>query len=250
MRALGIFLAAILAATSAGADVNRGDTVEQVRATLGAPRGELSRGDIVVFVYDRGEVEFRQGVVHRVLLRTPVQQEEYLRLAAEQDERARQENETRRARSVADGEALKARKLADPNFLSSPVAVQLSFWQDFARAYPDVRVDDLVLSAHSRRVAELAVDEERRKQRELIAQLEQRLTEVETRAAAGPEIVAPISYPYYPIYRRRHPRHRYEPDYPVNFFPMQYPNHIGLGSPRPPEPPTPPVIGYDPLLRR
>jgi hypothetical protein len=251
MRAHATFslAAALFAAVLAGAEVQRGDSLDHVRNTLGAPRGELSRGDIQVLVYDRGEVELRDGVVSKVLLRSADEQAAYAQRAEEQNARARQENEARRARLLSEGEALKERKLADPNFVNAPASAQLSFWLDFARAYPEVPVADLLLSARNRVAAEYAADERRRRQDETIAALERRVAEAEARAEAPPQIVAPISYPYYPIYRR-HPRHRPEPDHPVNFFPMQYPEHIGLGSPRPPEPRMPPVIGYDPLLPR
>ena len=238
------------AATIAAAAIKPGDTVATVRNELGAPRGELARGDTQILVYERGEVELRNGVVTKALLRTPEEQMAYAARMAEENERARQANDERRGRLAREGEALKARKLADPSFISAPASVQLTFWEDFARAFPDVSVSDQLLSARSRYAAEFAAHRERRQQQEMIAELEERLATVEANAAAGPEIVAPISYPYYQYRRPRHPRHRDEPDYPVNFFPMQYPDHIGLGSSPPPTPRMPPVIGYDPLLPR
>ncbi|HYC72091.1 MAG TPA: hypothetical protein VEB66_12835 [Opitutaceae bacterium] len=181
-----------------GSEINRGDTYLEVRTALGEPRGQLESGNWRKLIYDRGVVELEGGVVTKVALRSPAAQAELEARRAAQAEVERAEFTARQARLAEEGMALKARKLADPNFLASPVAYQLAFWEDFARLYPGVPVAEELTIARMR-VAEH--EEERRARAEesrRIAELEDRVREAEERAERA-EAAAATRYAHYPF---------------------------------------------------
>jgi hypothetical protein len=116
------------------AEVRPGNTLGEVRASLGIPRGEANLGDRQLLYYDRGEVELRAGSVTRVALLSD-------REFAAREARRAAESERVRARN-AEGEALKARRLADADFRSAPPEYQLAYWENFIRRYPGVSCAD------------------------------------------------------------------------------------------------------------
>ncbi len=112
------------------ADIQPGSKAEDVYSELGAPRGQAAVGERQLLYYDRGEVELQDGVVTRVAFLSDKE------LANREAHRA--EIAERLEASNAEGEAIKAQKVADLTFQKAPPSVQLAFWQDFARRYPGV----------------------------------------------------------------------------------------------------------------
>ncbi len=158
-------------------EVSVGDTAGEVRAALGAPRGQARLGGRQVLYFDRGEIELQGGAVIRVALLS--EQE-----LARQEARRAAEAERVQARN-AEGEAVKARQLADANFQSAPPAYQVEYWSNFARRYPGVSCAEQLGLARARFVAEA---EERHARR----------AEAESEARAEAPQVA--TYPYgYPV---------------------------------------------------
>lgn len=182
MKRPALLLALALAAGSqmTAAELRPGASLAEVQATLGRPRGQAQAGARQVLFYERGEVELQNGVLTRMALRTA---EEHAILTARED-RLRDERESRRARLLEEGSALRDAKLADADFKASPVAYQVAFWEDFARRYPEVSCAEPLAIARER-VREKATEEQRRRDVEAarIADLEERVAAAERRAA-------------------------------------------------------------------
>jgi len=173
-----VFFVLSVASLSANAsDVTPGDALSDVRRNLGAPRGAVHIGDREIFYYDRGEIEARAGVVTRTALRSEGEQAELDAKRSLEATRLREEREIRQAQLLAEGENLKARKLADPSFRTLPVSYQVAFWEDFSRRYPNVASAEPLTEARARLAGET---EEKRKQLEQA----QRIAELEARVAA------------------------------------------------------------------
>ncbi len=196
MKTPVLCLVLALAAVSAGAaEVVPGNSLEEAIAALGSPRGRLQVGDRNLVYYERGEIEMQGGRVTRVALRTP---EEHALLLA-REERQRGEREVRRNQLIAAGTVERDRKLADENFRAAPLAYQVSYWQDFARRYPDVSVVEPLAIARLKYNEQL----EERQRKDRTAQLEAELLEQKLAA----EKSRPEVYPLYtgsPYYRYRH----------------------------------------------
>ena len=94
-----------LAAESAAPIVNPGDTIDEVVAKLGPPRGSIERKNTITYSYDRGMVNFIDG---RVASSTLVPPEEAERRRTEQEraaEASRQQAERQRQRLLAESQA-------------------------------------------------------------------------------------------------------------------------------------------------
>lgn len=155
-------------------EVSLGDNRETVQNSLGAPRGRAQVGDRELLRFDRGEVELMSGVVTRVALRS------------EQDQTAFEaRQEANASRLTVEGEALKASKLTDSNFLSASPRYQLEFWLDFARRYPNVPAMDQVALARNKLYEQTRIERAQ-------ANDTQRIEEV-----TNPE---PVDKTYYPIF--------------------------------------------------
>jgi len=220
--ALAVSMAPFLSA----AEVEAGASLEEVRAVLGTPKGQAVTDERHVIYYERGEIELRDGRVVRVALRTP---EEHAAQVA-RDERLRVEQEARRAQLVAEGTALRDRKLADASFLAAPVAFQVTFWENFARSYPGVSCAEPLTIARLRLNEQL--EEKLRKNEEIT-----RLAELEARDAAA-EREKPVYYHIgYSPYRGGRGHDRYRP------FGLGTVNYTYYDAPRPVyTTPTSPVI--------
>jgi hypothetical protein len=105
-------------------DVHPGDSLADVQAALGTPIGQAQLGNKLILDYANGQVQLVDGKVTSSKL-IPAE-----KLAAQ------------KAQHAAEGQALKAQKLADPNFTSASPGAQLIFWQDFRTRYPEVSCDD------------------------------------------------------------------------------------------------------------
>ena len=199
-------LAALLllaAPALAAMDVHLGDSLADVRSALGPPRGQAQLGDRLVLFYDRGQVQLVGGRVTNSDFLSP---QDFAALQAQREAAA-----ARAAQARAEGEALKAKKLADPAFLSAPPAYQLAFWEDFRRRYPDVSCDDAYNLALARRQEQLEQAEHDRE----MADLRARVATAEDRAAEAEQEARRTRYSGFlgwPVYfgdtGRRHERGR------------------------------------------
>ncbi|MSU47188.1 MAG: hypothetical protein EXS42_08745 [Lacunisphaera sp.] len=195
-----LLLALPLAMTAA--EVRPGDTLTNVRATLGVPRGQL-------LYYERGEIELQAGAVTRVALLSVDDHASREARRAAAAVRIREEQEIRRARLSTEGEALKARKLADPSFLATPLAYQVAFWEDFSRRYPDVASAEQLTIARLRFAEQFEGKRARALQEERLAELEDRLIAAEAWASAS-------RHRSYTSFNSRYARH------PFTFWPIEY----------------------------
>ncbi len=185
------FLFILPVALLAGA-VKRGDRIESVRSALGTPKGQMQAGEREVFIFDRGTVELTSGLVTRVALRSESEQVAYEAAAAH----AREVQSQSRTQQIAEGEALKARMLADHSFQTSPLSYQINFWQNFSTRYAAVpcTLELTIVRAKLNEQAETSRVQEEQAQR--IAELAARAREAEARAA-----YAQNSRSYYSPYR-------------------------------------------------
>ena len=167
-------LISIVPALSAGA-VRLGDPLQTVKDELGAPRGQLDRGGRHVLYFDRGEVELRAGVVSRIALLSVEEFRTREAARAAVDARSRAEMAERRAKLVEDGERIRAAKQIDPIFQAAPISYQVTFWQAFARHYPDVSCDEQLAILRARYAEQLEASRARLENEEKIASLEARI---------------------------------------------------------------------------
>lgn len=152
-------------------EINPGDSLKSVISSLGMPNGQAQLGNKLVLFYDRGQVQLIDGRVTNLNFLSPEA------FAAQQAQTAQAAQ--LRAQRVAEGEALKAKKLADPAFASAPPAYQLAFWEDFRQRYPEVSCDDEYNLALARQQEQEAAQENNQK----IADLQARVASAEDRAA-------------------------------------------------------------------
>ena len=66
MKRFALTLIFALPLVAYAGEVRTGDSLGDVRAALGAPRGEANVGNRQLLYYDRGEVELQAGAVTRV----------------------------------------------------------------------------------------------------------------------------------------------------------------------------------------
>lgn len=219
MKSLFPSLLAVLALSATAAEVAPGDSLAAVREALGQPKGQLQRGEWQRLLYERGEVELVAGVVTRVGLRSVEAHQQLLADREAAAEQARVAREERAARRVAEGEAIKERKLADPLFQSAPVSYQVAFWEDFALRYPEVPSAEVLTIARLRLVESEAIERHRREESQRLADLEERVRQAEARAAAAEAAAERAQrYPRYVGYASRRGR-----DYdPTVFMPVEY----------------------------
>jgi hypothetical protein len=115
-----------LPALAFAAGVYPGEPLRGVEADLGPPQSEREFGDKVILYYNHGQVRLDHGRV----VDSDFSPDAF---AAEQAESA-----ANVARHKAEGEALKAKTDADPNFAALSPAGQVDFWEGFRRQYPEV----------------------------------------------------------------------------------------------------------------
>lgn len=177
MKAPVLSLVLVASATpfAVAAAVEPGASLEEVRATLGTPKGQVNVGGRQLVYYDRGEIELRQGRVVRVGLLTA---EEHAAQVA-WDERRRAEQKSRRERLVAEGIAIRDGKLADATFLAAPVAYQVAFWENFSRSHPGVPCAEPLTIARLKLNEELEQKQRREEEFSRLAELEARFAATE-----------------------------------------------------------------------
>mgnify|MGYP006293643039 CR=1 FL=1 len=215
------------AATRAGSEpeaaIEVGDPGAKVERALGQPSGYMKAGDLELYVYERGKVEVRDGVVERVNLisaeaarRRRIERE---RRQAEREQRQRELKAERRA----EGQEWLEKKLDDPRFEAQSAAEKLAFWTRFRRKYPEVDVSDF----HQAALEEYRNDVETRRLRERLAALERRAAEAEAAAERAEQEAFDA--------RLRHPT--YSPAWPPEVY------YYGDGGLR-----TVPYLAYPPRV--
>lgn len=138
MKTTSLIFLALVPLTLFAGEVKTGDNLNRVLSTLGEPRGRAQAGGRELLCFDRGVVELTSGVVTRVALRSEEAQTAFETQRTATESRVREEQEIRRIKLTAEGEAVKAAKLADKAFQSAPVETQLAYWRIFAVQYPTV----------------------------------------------------------------------------------------------------------------
>lgn len=183
MKIIPLMLGLVLPLSLIAAEVKLGDDKAAVHQALGIPRGRTQLAGRELYYYDRGEVELRSGQVTRVTLRSVEEQAALDADLASKAARFRDEQEIRRARLTVEGDALKARKLSDPSFQSSPISYQVAFWEDFSRRYPDVSSVEQLGMARARLAEQVIQGRAQAENAQKLAELEARVAEAEARTA-------------------------------------------------------------------
>jgi len=216
---LWVVLCGLLAAPLP-AELRIGDDRLTVLETLGQPEGRIEMGEFERLFYDRGEVQLREGLVTRI---------ELISEAAAEARRERQarESESRRER----GEAVKAERLADPDFRTRPAAERYAFWRDFRREFPEV--DVFVQYTDTKAAAE--ADAGRQRTADRLASVERRVADAEFRARQAENTArslnTPVRVEYVTPWPVIHYNHRHHPPY-------RYPHPAHPPRPRPQQPGT------------
>jgi hypothetical protein len=137
LAALLLFAAPLLAHAT---DIHPGDSFADVQATLGTPSGQAQLDQTITVFYDCGrvQVQFVDGKVINSNLLSP----ESFVVPTAQSKVDDVQTEQLRAQHIAEGEALKAKTIADHDFTSASAGTQLIFWADFRTRYPEVSSDD------------------------------------------------------------------------------------------------------------
>jgi hypothetical protein len=119
-------------------DIHPGDSLATVEAALGAPTGKAQLGNKLMLDFARGQVQLVDGKVTSSNLISAE------KLAAQKAQQKADEAKAAqlKAQRIAEGQALKATKLADPGFTSASSYIQFTFWQNFRLRYPEVPCDD------------------------------------------------------------------------------------------------------------
>lgn len=203
---------AVVSAVATAAEPAIGASFAEVRSALGLPKAKLQRGERMILLYDRGEVELGHGAVTRVALRSLEAQATHVAKVAAREARAREESEQRRSRLKDEGEALLAAKKADARFNEAPLTYQVSFWEEFSRKYPGVDGREPLTIARLKLAEQVEVRREREQQAARLAELEARLAEAETRASYAS---------YYGRGYGRRGRDRHD-DQPFTVWPIEY----------------------------
>jgi hypothetical protein len=146
MKTLAILLLLVAPVLAHATDIHPGDSLDTVRAALGAPRSQMQLGDKLVLLYDRGQVRLVDGKV----VSTSFLSAEDLAAQQAQQKAADDQAAQLRAERIAEGQALKAQVLSDPRFVYARPADQLSFWQKFHVRYPEVPCDREYKTAFAR----------------------------------------------------------------------------------------------------
>ena len=190
MKTLAMLLLLAAPMLAHATDVHPGDSLDDVQTALGMPNGHAQIDNSLTLFYDRGRVQLVDGKVTRLNLLSPEA------FAAQQAQQKADDarNAQLRAQNTAEGQALKAQKLADPAFAAASPADQLSFWQIFSLRYPEVPSADAYNIALARQQEQLAAQEREREvtvqQQEIAAQQQRIADQQQAIAAQQQEVIA------------------------------------------------------------
>jgi len=234
-----------------------GDTSETVIKELGKPQGRISSGIHDVFLYDRGKVELKEGLVTNIEL---VSAEEAaarkMAQAKRQEEAAQRALELRESRR-AEGAKVMADHLADTSFRAQSAGEQLEYWDLFKNQYPEIDIG----SVYANLSRQYQVELEQARVREQLADLQQRTAAAEARALRAEQAaeeaystrqtVTYLSYPWvqnYPYNYRPQPSYNdSHPAPPTPRYTVTHPHPITPACPVTPAPrKTPPGLPKKP----
>lgn len=168
-------------ATLAAVDV--GMTEDAVVTELGEPNGRAEVGGKVILHYFEGEVWLDEGVVTRADIVSTEQaiEREAKRKAWLEEQRKRQQE--RRIEEVEAAIKMVDNKKTDPDFITRPLAYQLSYWRSMQAYYPELDLGAEIEDTAARlekQVDKFADDR-------VITALTERAARAEERAAAAEE---------------------------------------------------------------
>lgn len=167
---------------TARADVNVGDTYQQVIDELGEPQGEITSGTYQLLSFARGRVELRKGRVAKAELISAAQYEKKAQLRAQRQAEAEQLATEARAKRITEGSTIRKAKLDDEVFMKSSAADRVTYWQKFKKLYPEVPLEDEYTSALRELDQDYAAQRVERARQQQIVDLEQRVADAEARA--------------------------------------------------------------------
>lgn len=189
-----------------------GESLDEVMAEMGQPRGFIRSGTYLLLDYEHGKVELKEGKVVRAELMTDEQLAAHRDLMAKRNIAAAKAAASRRAALIIEGTRIRNEKLADPAFMSLPASEQVAYWRWFRQAYPVVDVGGEYAVALQRYETELAVQSREAARAREIAALEDRVAEAE-RAAADAQWEAQQAWTYR-YYYTAYPSCYVKPSYP------------------------------------
>ncbi|MEI7879389.1 MAG: hypothetical protein WCI95_00810 [bacterium] len=231
--------------------IKPGDTVETVIQELGKPQGRISSGIYDVFLYDRGKVELKDGLVTSVeLVSAEVAAARKIAQEKRQQEAVQRALELRESRRV-EGAKVMADHLADTSFRTQSAGEQLEYWDLFKNQYPEIDIG----SVYANLSRQYQVELEQARVREQLADLQQRTAAAEARALRAEQAaeeaysarptVTYLSPPWiqsYPYNYRPHPSYNdTRPDPPKHSYQVTHPVPVTPACPVTPAPrKTPP----------
>ena len=176
--AMGLLWCGAGLCAGAGSDkVELGDTVGQVVAILGPPQGTFKVGHVMTYYYERGMIDFRDGVVVRADVLSLEQVRQRRRENEQAEKEAARQAALERERLIAKGRAELERALGDPQLATRSPEARLAFWEAFSNNYPNTDI--------SRQLTEAKAAAETAKQNQenvaLLASLQKRLGEIQAR---------------------------------------------------------------------
>jgi hypothetical protein len=157
---------------SSAPTVNTGDTIADVVAKLGRPRGMIARKNRVSYSYDRGMINFVDGRVVNAFLVTPEEAQQRLANQQRTDEANRLQADLQRQRLLAEGRAELQKQADDPAFAKRSAADRLAYWEAFQRRYPSTDVSNNIAAAQAAVAAEAGHAEQENEAKTLLARIE------------------------------------------------------------------------------
>ena len=146
---LGLALTpALFASEPTPYELSIGSTLEQAKAVLGVPRGDVTNGEATTYFFAAGEVTFKDGKLISCSLKSTAELAEQARVAETMKKESADRTEKARAERLARGERLRAERAKDPAFLAQPASARLASWREFRAQFPEINVQAELDSAY------------------------------------------------------------------------------------------------------
>lgn len=170
--------AALLWTLTTTAEVNLGDSLQEVKESIGEPVGTVALREKMLLLYPQGEITIKNDVViHFDLMSDEEFAADQIRLQTEREQWQKEQKQARIAR-IAQGKALKADRLQSSSFTAKSAEDRLAFWRRFQVNYPEIDVSIEV----ARAIESYQVEIQELKNQEMIAELKARVARAETEA--------------------------------------------------------------------
>ena len=154
----------------------------------------MTIGSRTIFDYERGRVEFENGVVSRADLITEEQSEKRKKLRDEARIRRLEYENTLRVQRLQEGLALRSATLKDPNSHRTSASDRVEFWRSFSDQFPEIPVESEYHEALRQLRDEQAVSmteiQRSMAHRQRLIRLEQEVLEAKLRALEAEEKAA------------------------------------------------------------